>query len=166
MPGQMGTIVLKPSHNRPYTRTAFIVRLGRILAIPPRTQEARNSSGAFRLDSRLADLSRRSRRCRVMEYLLFASVAKFRMTRMKRRRGDALEALRRGPLRPRGGGGRRHIRFLSFERIRNTQYTAPEEIPGLLEMSKRSLVCKDGARGRWRRRVSETEDPHPDQIRW
>jgi len=91
-----------------------MVRLGRILAIllaiPPRTQEARNSSGAFRLDSRLADLSRRSRSCRVMEYLLLASVAKFRMTRLKRRRGDELEALSRGPLRPRGGGGRRHIR--------------------------------------------------------
>ena len=53
-----------------------MVRLGRILAIPPCTQEARNSSGAFGLDSRLADLSRRSRSCRVMEYLLFASVAK------------------------------------------------------------------------------------------
>jgi len=88
-----------------------MVRLGRILAIPLRTQEARNSSGAFGLDSRLADLSRRSRscRCRVMEYLLFASVAKFRMTRLKRRRGDELEALSRGPLRPKGGGGRRHI---------------------------------------------------------
>jgi len=32
---------------------------------------------------------------------LFASVAKFRMTRLKRRRGDELEALSRGPLRPR-----------------------------------------------------------------
>ena len=40
-----------------------------------------------------------------MEYLLFASVAKFRMTRLKRRRGDELEALSRGPLKPRGAGG-------------------------------------------------------------
>jgi len=40
-----------------------------ILAIPPRTHDVRKDLGALGLDSRLADLSRRSRRSRVMEYL-------------------------------------------------------------------------------------------------
>jgi len=86
-----------------------------------------------------------------MEYLLFDSVPKFCVTRsrLRRRRGDELEALSRGPIRPRGGGGRRHIHTIPLALVgENSQYAAPEKIPGLLEMSKRSLVCKDRARSR------------------